>query len=78
MLLLLLIDIVLATPSAEPLSESRPTSMPPTNSGKAVGGSVVTKVKVAKHISAPPEMIDELSKEEKTKRAGRYIKYHID
>ena len=66
-----MIDIALGTPPAETLPNSRPISMPPTNSGKAMGGSVVTKVKVAKHISAPPEMIEDSSKEEKAKKAGK-------
>ena len=47
-------------------STKRPISMPPTNSGRAVGSAE----KVTRTISVPPNTIDELRNEEKTKKVG--------
>ena len=47
-------------------STKRPISMPPTNSGRAVGSAE----KVTRTISVPPNTIDELRNEEKTKQVG--------
>ena len=47
-------------------STKRPISMPPTNSGRAVGSAE----KVTRTISVPPNTIDEIKNEEKTKKVG--------